>query len=310
MRYGRPMRLLVISARYPTVDRPAAGAFVRDRLKDPELKSLVVAPGHYGGSTWIRYAGLLWRGLTARGHFDGVEGHFVVPSGFIALVVARMRRLPLVVYAHGGDVREMAHRNRLMRWAARRAIRGADEVVANSPETAALVARLGSEAVVVAPGIDLDRFPPQDRPAAKRVLYLGGDVPHKGIDVARGLADTLVGPGIREVDPAEIPALMSSHSVVLVPSLAEPFGLAAAEAIASGRWVVARAVGGLPDIVSEGVNGTLVSDGDFAGALASVPDYDPATVSASARRFSIDEHRQRMAEIWEAVLQRRGTTAG
>ena len=302
------MRLLVITARYPTADRPAAGAFVRDRLADPHLKSYVVAPHRYGGSTWVRYAALLWRGLTARGHFDGVEGHFVVPSGFIALLVARMRRLPLVVYAHGGDVREMAHRNRLMRWAARQALAGADAVVANSRETAALVARLGAQAVVVPPGVDLERFAPQERPAQKRVLYLGGDVPHKGVEVARQLADTLVGPGIREVDPGEIPALMDSHSVVLIPSLAEPFGLAAAEAVASGRWVVARAVGGLPDIVSEGVNGTLVADGDFAGALASVPDYDPVTVAATAGRFSIDEHRRRMAEIWGAVLERRGIT--
>ena len=303
------MRLLVVTARYPTPDRPAAGAFVRDRLNDPRLKSLVVAPRRYGGSTWGRYFAVLWRGLTARGRFDGVEGHFVLPSGFIALVVARVRRLPLVVVAHGGDVREMAYRNRLMRWAARQTLRGADAVVANSQETAGLVARLGAQAVVVPPGVDLERFAPRERPRQKRVLYLGGDVPHKGVDVARQLADTLVGPGIHELDPGEIPALMASHSVVLVPSLAEPFGLAAAEAIASGRWVVARAVGGLPDIVSEGVNGTLVTDGDFAGALASVPDYDPATVAATARRFSIDEHRQRMAEIWSAVLERRGITA-
>ena len=303
------MRLLVVTARYPTADRPAAGAFVRDRLRDPRLKSVVVAPDGYGGSTWARYAALLWRGLTTRGRFDGVEGHFVVPSGFIALLVARVRRLPLVVYAHGGDVREMAHRNRLMRWAARQALRRADAVVANSQETAAMVARLGGRALVVPPGLDLERFAPQDRPAEKRVLYLGGDVPHKGVDIARQLADTLVGPGIREVDPGEVPSLMGSHSVVLVPSQAEPFGLVAAEAIASGRWVVARAVGGLRDLVSDGVNGTLVTDGDFAGALAGVPDYDPATVAATAGRFSIDEHRRRMAEIWSAVLERRGITS-
>jgi D-inositol-3-phosphate glycosyltransferase len=303
------MRLLVVTARYPTPDRPAAGAFVRDRLADPQLEARVIAPDRYGGSTWVRYAALLWRGLTARGRFDGVEGHFVVPSGFIAFVVARIRRVPLVVYAHGGDVREMAHRNRLMRWAAHHVVHGADVVVANSRETAALVARLGGAAVIVSPGIDLERFDPQERPAERRVLYLGGDVPHKGVDVARRLADTLVGPGIREMDPGEIPALMNAHTVVLIPSLAEPFGLVAAEAIASGRWVVASAVGGLIDIVSEGVNGTLVTDGDFAGALDGVPDYDPATVAATAGRFSIDEHRRRMAEIWTGVLERRGITA-
>ena len=304
------MRLLVVTARYPTPDRPAAGAFVRDRLADPRLRSLVVAPHRYDGPGWRRYAALLWRGVTARGRFDGVEGHFVVPSGFVALLVARVRRLPLVVYAHGGDVRDMARRNRLLRWAARAVLRGADSVVTNSRETAGLVAQLGAAATVVPPGVDLSRFAPQPRPAQQRILYLGGDLEHKGVAIARQLADTLVGPGIREVDPSEIPALMSSHTVVLVPSLAEPFGLVAAEAIASGRWVVARAVGGLLDIVTDGVNGSLVADGDFAAALARMPDYDPATVASTAGRFSIEEHRRRMAEIWSGVLERRGISEG
>ena len=171
-----------------------------------------------------------------------------------------------------------------MRFAARAVVRGANAVVTNSPGTADLVSQLGATATVVPPGIDLSRFDPRPLPAQRRVLYLGGDFEHKGVDVARELADTLVGPGIRELDPSEIPGLMAAHSVVLVPSRAEPFGLVAAEAIASGRWVVARAVGGLIDIVTDGVNGSLVHDGDFAGALARVPDYDPATVASTANR--------------------------
>jgi glycosyltransferase involved in cell wall biosynthesis len=310
MRYRHePMRLLVITARYPTPDRPAAGGFVRDRLADPQLTSVVVAPRRYDNPAWLRYLALLWGGVTARGRFDGVEGHFVLPSGFVALVVARLRRLPLVVYAHGGDVREVANRNRLLRWAARMVVRGADAVVTNSRETAGLVERLGATAVVVPPGVALNRFHAQPRPAQRRVLYLGGNSPQKGVEAARQLADTLTGPGISEVDPSEVPSLIAAHTVVLVPSAAEGFGLVAAEAIASGRWVVARAVGGLVDIISNGVNGTLVSDGDFEGALARVPDYDPATVASTATRFSIEEHRRRMAEIWRDVLERRRITS-
>jgi teichuronic acid biosynthesis glycosyltransferase TuaC len=299
------MRLLVITARYPTPDRPAAGSFVRDRLADPTLESVVIAPATYATPAWRRYLRMLWSALTHRGRFDGVEGHFVLPSGVIALLAARMRRLPLVVYAHGGDVREMAARNRLLRWAARVVVRGADAVVTNSHETAALVAELGASATVVPPGVDLGRFEPQPLPPERRVLYLGGDVEHKGIGIARELADTLVGPGIREVDPGDVPRLMAAHTVVLVPSQAEPFGLVAAEAIASGRWVVARAVGGLIDTITDGVNGTLVTDDDFAGALGRVPDYDPAILVATATRFSIEEHRQSMSRIWTAVLKRR-----
>ena len=304
------MRLLVITARYPTPDRPAAGKFVRDRLADPSLTATVIAPGRYSTPSWLRYLIMLWSAMTRRGRFDGVEGHFVLPSGVIALVAARLRGLPLVVYAHGGDVREMAHRNAALRWLARRVVRGADAVVTNSRETAELVEQLGASAHVIPPGVDLSRFTPHPRPALRRVLYLGGDVAHKGVEVARRLADTLVGPGIREVDPSDMPALMSEHSVVLVPSRAEPCGRVAVEAIASGRWVVAAAVGGLHGIVSEGVNGSLVADGDFASALALVPDYDPETVASTVDRFSIEEHRRRMAETWIDVLERRRIRQG
>ena len=300
------MRLLVVTARYPTSDRPAAGVFVRDRLADPRLTATVVAPDRYGTPGWQRYAAMLWAALTRRGRFDGVEGHFVLPSGVIALVAARLRRLPLVVYAHGGDVRDMAHRNRLLRWIAQLVVRNADAVITNSRESADLVERLGAKAEVIPPGVDLGRFSPSPRPGQRRVLYLGGDVAHKGVDVARQLADTMVGPGIREVDPVEVPALMSAHTIVLVPSCAEPFGLVAVEAIASGRWVVARAVGGLVDIITDGLNGSLVRDGDFAGALARVPAYDPSIVAASASRFSLAEHWRRMADIWNDILERRG----
>lgn len=300
------MRLLVITARYPTPDRPAAGAFVRDRLAG--VDAVVVAPMRYDRSGRRRYLSLTWRALTVRGPFDGVEGHFVLPSGVVALLAARLRGLPLLVYAHGHDVREMAGRNLLMGWLARRVVRGANAVVTNSAETAGFVEALGGRAEVVAPGIELSRFVPRPRPGQRRVLYLGGDVPLKGVDVARRLADTLVGPGIRELDPADIPALIAEHDVVLVPSLAEGYGLVAAEAIASGRWVVARAVGGLREIVQDGVNGTLVADGDFAAALARVPDYDPDVVASSAERFSVVAHRAAMAAVWERILNARRPT--
>jgi len=83
-----------------------------------------------------------------------------------------------------------------------------------------------------------------------------------------------------------------------VPSVAEPFGIVAVEAIACGRWVVAAAVGGLPEIVIDGVNGTLVSDGDYDGALARVPDYDPFTVARTVDRFSLERWQADLAAIW------------
>ena len=298
------MRLLVVTARYPTADRPAAGAFVARRLEGlPDVA--VVAPNRYDRPAWLRYLRLLWGGATARGSFGGVEGHFVLPSGPIALLAARLRRIPLVVYAHGGDVREQAHANPLAGWLARRVVRGAAVVVTNSLAGATEVRRLGAEAEIVPQGVDLSRFRPSPRPRRRRVLYLGGAAPAKGYEVARALADTLLGPGLQMVSHDDLPALLAEHDVVLVPSHEEAFGLVAAEAIAAGRWVVARAVGGLPEVVEDGVNGTLVRDGDFAKALAAVPDYDPLAVAATAARFSIDAHRASMAAIWSRTASGR-----
>lgn len=299
------MRLLVVTARYPTDDRPAAGAFVRDRLADPDLQARVVAPRRYDTPGWRRYLRVAWEAMTARGRFDGVEGHFVLPTGPIALLAARLRRLPLVVYAHGSDVQQQAQRSALSRFLARWVLRSAEGVVTNSPDTAAHIRALGATAEVVPPGIDVSRFGPSTRPSERRVLYLGGDLEIKGVGVARRLAHTLVGPGIREVDPSQVPALMAEHDVVLVPSIDEPYGLVAAEAIASGRWVVAGAVGGLRQIVTDGLTGTLVSDGDFAAALDRVPDYDPTEVADHAERFSVERHRAGMRAIWERVLASR-----
>lgn len=56
--------------------------------------------------------------------------------------------------------------------------------------------------------------------------------------------------------------LLRHLDVVVVPSRSEPFGLIAAEALAVGVPVVAAAVGGLVDVVRDGVTGHLVAPGD------------------------------------------------
>jgi glycosyltransferase involved in cell wall biosynthesis len=298
------MRLLVVTARFPTPDRPAAGSFVRDRLGG--LPAVVIAPDRYDRPGWRRYLRLGWLAFTARGRFVGVEGHFVLPSGVVALTAARLRRLPLVVVAHGSDVGSIAHRSTLHRWLARRVLDGADAVVANSAATADAARALGAKRVeIVPPGVELGRFGTTPRPESRRVLYLGGTDPAKGPEVARELADTLAGPGIVEHDPTDVPALLAAHDVLLMPSRSEGYGLAAAEAIAAGRWVVAAAVGGLPDVISDGVNGTLAKGSSvdaFRAALATVPDYDPAAVAATAARFDIAHQRTAMDEVWKRVL--------
>jgi glycosyltransferase involved in cell wall biosynthesis len=296
--------ILVLTRIWPTRDRPSVGTFVRERARG--VAGLrVVRPRWSGLPSPFIYPLLFVEALEA-GRIRGVEAHMLVPTGFVGLIVARLRGVPLVVYSHGGDVREWRRFSGPMRWLAERVARRADRLVTNSEDTAGHLRELGGRPLVVPPGVDLERFAPSPRPRERRVLYLGGRNSRKGYEVALALADTLVGPWLRDLDPAEIPALIAAHDVVLVPSVAEPFGLVAVEAIASGRWVVASAVGGLRDIVQDGINGTHVTDGDFAGALARVPDYDPFAIAPTVERYSLAAWQAAMARIWDEVAPEDG----
>lgn len=80
---------------------------------------------------------------------------------------------------------------------------------------------------------------------------------------ALGLQDAVWLPGAR----ADIQALLQSFSVFALPSLAEGTPVSMLEAMACGLPVVASRVGGIPEVVDDGVQGLLVPVGDV-GALA------------------------------------------
>jgi Glycosyltransferase len=74
----------------------------------------------------------------------------------------------------------------------------------------------------------------------------------------------------------DVDALMSGWDIYVQPSLAEGFGIAAVEAMASGLPVVATNVGGLSEIVVDGETGILV------------PARDPAALAKSIERLVDD----------------------
>ncbi len=66
-----------------------------------------------------------------------------------------------------------------------------------------------------------------------------------------------------QVSDEELTRIYQSVSLVIVPSImSESFGMVALEAMASGRPVVASSVGGLSEIVIDGVTGFLVDPAD------------------------------------------------
>lgn len=82
---------------------------------------------------------------------------------------------------------------------------------------------------------------------------------------------------------SDIPEIMRASDLVLVPSTVEPLGLVAMEAMATGTPVIASAVGGLKEIIEDGVTGRLVKPNIecFTTAVDEVLS-DPDTAKAMA----------------------------
>lgn len=72
------------------------------------------------------------------------------------------------------------------------------------------------------------------------------------------------------IDEVTLTALYRSSDVFIVPSLYEPFGIVVLEAMASGVPVVVSDVGGLSDIVENGVTGLKFPSGDSDSLVAAI----------------------------------------
>jgi glycosyltransferase involved in cell wall biosynthesis len=109
----------------------------------------------------------------------------------------------------------------------------------------------------------------------------------------------------------DVPRLLSAIDLALMPSQSEGLGLSAVEALAAARPVIAFAVGGLPEVVTDGINGRLVPPGDceaFANAVAETLRNPGRRFSyargaaSSARRFGIEAHVQRLIDCYRMTL--------
>jgi starch synthase len=115
-------------------------------------------------------------------------------------------------------------------------------------------------------------------PDAQVVLCAGApDTPEIAAEVSAGVAE-LAGSRtgvfwVREMLPiGKIREILSAAKVFVCPSVYEPLGIVNLEAMACGTAVVASDVGGIPEVVDDGVTGSLVhyDAGDAAGYQAGI----------------------------------------
>jgi len=91
------------------------------------------------------------------------------------------------------------------------------------------------------------------------------------IELAQAVKDAIVFTGY--LPHADLRYLYSAADIVAFPSIwQEPFGLVMLEAMASGTCLIASEVGGVPEVVTHGVNGLLVPPND-PKALADAIDF-------------------------------------
>jgi len=155
---------------------------------------------------------------------------------------------------------------------------------------------------VIPNGIDLDRFKgiqPMKLDGEPSILWVGYPEWDKGVDIVVGsmkiLLETIpsarlhfVGPYRPEfiddikrekledvirvhgsIPPLEMPGYYAGADICVNPSRWESFSLVVLEAMATGRPVVASRVGGMKEVINDGVNGLLSNpDGNsFAKAI-------------------------------------------
>jgi glycosyltransferase involved in cell wall biosynthesis len=92
----------------------------------------------------------------------------------------------------------------------------------------------------------------------------------------------------------DVPSLLKAATIAVIPSWwAEAFGLTVVEAMAAGVPLIATRVGGIPELVQDGVTGVLIEPGD-AVALA---DALQSLLASPAQRAAFSEAGANLAKL-------------
>jgi glycosyltransferase involved in cell wall biosynthesis len=232
--------------------------------------------------------GRVWGGLVPR-LFD----RFLTVSKYSAAELGAPARRTRIIHGGADAVRlhpdPQVHREGVLFVGRLTPHKGIDVLIRALPPDARLTV-IGSE------GHDR-RAPERDYPGLLRLLAAGRHVEFLGA-----------------VDDDELARRYRTAAVVVVPSVeltcygrrvavSELLGLVAIEAMASGTPVVASRVGGLPEVVEEGVTGYLVPPGDVAALRGRISDVLADPVAAGS--IGSNGRARVLAELtWDRCAQR------
>ena len=170
---------------------------------------------------------------------------------------------------------------------------------------------------VIPPGVDVTLFRPSNSPKSRgpvRILFVGGDFERKGgpdlveavralgdavhLDLVTAAADVTVPAGVRatvhrglQPNSDELVRLYQAADIFALPSRGDCMPQAVAEALACGLPVVATAVGAIPEMVTDTVNGYLVRPCQPRSLAAAIG----ALVNAPQRRHAMGRWSRQLA---------------
>jgi glycosyltransferase involved in cell wall biosynthesis len=270
----------------------------------------------------------LLRRIRERFAFDVIDAEFFWPDGPAAMHLSEALGVPFSIKARGADIQYWGYRPGIAGQVVEAASK-AGGLLAVSAALKQVMVSLGmpEERIRVHyTGVDLDRFKPVDRAAAKAKLGVAGPllvtagalIERKGqrfaIEAMRELPDAtliLVGDGPDRLElehlarpyasrvrflgnrpHEELPDLLAAADAMVLPSSSEGLANVWVEALACGTPIVITEVGGARELLDRPEAGHLVARNPAAianavRAILSHPQPQEA-VRATARRFTWD----------------------
>lgn len=125
---------------------------------------------------------------------------------------------------------------------------------------------------------------------------------------ARGISDRVRFLGER----SDVPALLGSCDLFVLPSVNEGLPLAILEAMAAGKPVIASSIGGIAEAIVDGQTGLLVPPGDVVALVSAIravvgsptraADFGAAGRRRAADEFSASAMVLRVADVYDELL--------
>jgi teichuronic acid biosynthesis glycosyltransferase TuaC len=324
------MRVLIITAIYPTPDNPGFGSFVRtqvESLRRAGVRAEVLVLKGRNRKLIYPKGVLQLRNILNWGSFDLVHAHY----GFVGMVARTQWKVPVVVTYHGDDLLGTVLEDGKQAWwsslvvtAGRKLAQHVDAAIVQTREMASKLKK--GKAYVIPHEVDFSVFSPTERTQARALLGLNAnkkyllfaanpEIPVKRFPLAKATADWLArrSPSIELLvisrEPQERLALyMSACDALVFPSYQEGSPNVVKQAMACNLPIVATDVGDVRQVIGE-TKGCYVCNPtvtEFAARINEVISPPRRTDGREhIRHFDSATVSERIIEVYERVLRNR-----